>query len=101
MTRNIKWSIHRDDDKIGKIESVDDLTADRFVSTGMAVYVDDEAASAADSDDDQGAEKTADAEPVADKTAPASARRTPGAPAAGSAQAAKNPTDASEVVSKG
>ena len=42
MGKSIKWSIHRDDKKIGTVEKFDDEhAADRYVDTGMATYVDD------------------------------------------------------------
>lgn len=37
---HIKWSIHRDDRKIGTVEEVDQRHANRCVSTGMATFVD-------------------------------------------------------------
>lgn len=43
MARKIKWSAHRSDKKIGTVEELDDHAAERYVDTGMAVYVDDDA----------------------------------------------------------
>lgn len=38
---HIKWSIHRDDRKIGTVEEVDQHLANRYVSTGMAIFADE------------------------------------------------------------
>ncbi|MGN7134561.1 hypothetical protein ACTHQY_14945 [Rhodococcoides corynebacterioides] len=96
MSKTVQWSIHRDDSKIGETETIeDDFLADRYISTGMAVPVDD-AEDGATEGDTAPADDAASGQ--AQSAAPETARPARTAPRGGSAAATKNPTDAGEVV---